>query len=93
MIGTIALDVGDLGELVPDLLDGVEVGHVGHRAAGVEVGEDDLLVGPVRMSADSAMKWTPQKTTNSASRCSAAKRDSPNESPRMSANWITSSRW
>ena len=37
--------------------------------------------GPVRMSADSAMKCTPQKTTNSASCCSAAKRDSPNESP------------
>ena len=49
--------------------------------------------GPVRMSADSAMKWTPQKTTNSASDWSAAMRDSPNESPRASAQAITSSRW
>ncbi len=31
------------------------------------------------------MKWTPQKTTNSASVWSAAMRDSPNESPRASA--------
>ena len=31
-------------ERLPRLLDLVEVGHVGHRAAGVEVGEDDLLV-------------------------------------------------
>ena len=38
------------------------------------------------MSADSAMKCTPQKTTNSASCWSAANRDSPNESPRASAH-------
>ena len=31
---------------------------------------------PVRMSADSAMKWTPQKTMNSAGE-SAASRDRP----------------
>ena len=30
--------------LVPRLLDLVDVGHVGHGAAGVEVGEDDPLV-------------------------------------------------
>ena len=30
---------------VPGGLDGVQVGHVGHRAAGGEVGEDDGLVG------------------------------------------------
>ena len=48
---------------------------------------------PVRMSADSAMKWTPQKTTNSASVCPAAIRESPKESPRASAQAITSSRW
>ena len=45
------------------------------------------------MSADSAMKCTPQKTTNSASDWSAAMRESPKESPRASAHTITSSRW
>ncbi len=49
--------------------------------------------GPVRMSADSAMKWTPQNTTNSASDWSAAMRERPKESPRASAQAITSSRW
>jgi hypothetical protein len=39
------LDVDDRLECLPGLLDRVDVGHVGHRAAGVEVGEDDLLVG------------------------------------------------
>ena len=38
------LDVDDRGQRLPRLLDLVEVGHVGHRAAGVEVGEDHLLV-------------------------------------------------
>ena len=38
------LDVGDRGEVVPALLDLVDVGHVGHGAAGVEVGEDHALV-------------------------------------------------
>ena len=31
-------------ERLPALLDLVDVGHVGHRAAGVEVGEDHALV-------------------------------------------------
>ena len=47
----------------------------------------------VRMSADSAMKCTPQKTMNSASGRAAASLASLNESPVTSANWITSSRW
>ena len=50
------VDVGHLGELLPGLLHRLEVGHVGHRAAGVEVGQDHLLVGAVSTSADSAMK-------------------------------------
>jgi hypothetical protein len=45
------------------------------------------------MSADSAMKWTPQKTMNSASGRSAASFESLKESPVMSAWRITSSRW
>ena len=45
------------------------------------------------MSADSAMKCTPQKTMNSASGRAAASRASLNESPVTSANSITSSRW
>lgn len=49
--------------------------------------------GAVRMSADSAMKWTPQKTMYSASGRAAASRASLNESPVTSANWMTSSRW
>ena len=48
---------------------------------------------PVRTSADSAMKWTPQKTMNSASAWPAASRESPKESPRASAQRMTSSRW
>ncbi len=40
-----AVDVGDGGHLVPGLFDLVEMGHVGHGAARVEVGEDDPLVG------------------------------------------------
>ena len=47
----------------------------------------------VRMSADSAMKCTPQNTMYSASRRSAAVRDRPKESPRASAQRMTSSRW
>ena len=51
-------------------IDVVRVGHIGHRAAGGHVREDDAdLSGFVRMSADSAMKWTPQKRTYSASFC------------------------
>ena len=37
-------DVDDVAERVPRLFDRVDVGHVGHRAAGVQVGEDHLLV-------------------------------------------------
>jgi hypothetical protein len=61
-----------LGQHVPALLDLVEGRHVGHRAAGGEVRQHDGLSGPVRMSADSAMKCTPQKTMNSASGRAAA---------------------
>lgn len=48
---------------------------------------------PVRMSADSAMKCTPQNTMYSASGRAAASRASLKESPVTSANWMTSSRW
>ena len=44
MTGTTFDDVGDRREAFPALLDLVDVGHVGHRAAGVEVGQDDPLV-------------------------------------------------
>ncbi len=56
-------------------------------------GSTTCCVGAVRMSALSAMKCTPQKTTNSASGRAAACCASLNESPVTSANWITSSRW
>ena len=49
--------------------------------------------GRVRMSALSAMKCTPQKTTNSASLCRAAKRDNSKLSPTKSANSTTLSCW
>jgi hypothetical protein len=45
------------------------------------------------MSADSAMKWTPQKTMYGDSGLAAACCASLKESPVTSANWITSSRW
>ena len=47
----------------------------------------------VRMSADSAMKCTPQNTMASASGRCWASTDSRNESPRASAQRMTSSRW
>ena len=47
---------------------------------------------PVRTSADSAMKWTPQKTMSVAP-LSAANRASLKLSPRASAHSMTSSRW
>ncbi len=56
-------------------------------------GRTTFCCGPVRMSADSAMKCTPQKTMNSASGRAAASRASLKESPVTSANSITSSRW
>ena len=67
MTGTTSVGDPGLGHRVPGVLDLRDPGHVGHRAAGGEVGEDHLLRGPVRMSADSAMKCTPQKTMYSAS--------------------------
>ena len=47
----------------------------------------------VKMSADSAMKCTPQNTMNSAELFDAAIFESPNESPRASAKAMTSSCW
>ena len=44
MIGTTRSMSVIAAERLPGLLDLVDVGHVGHRAAGVEVGEDHLLV-------------------------------------------------
>ena len=56
-------------------------------------GSTTVWVSPVRMSADSAMKCTPQKTTHSASGRAAASFASLKESPVTSANSMTSSRW
>ena len=39
-----AVDVGDAADLLPRLLDRLDVGHVGHRAAGVQVGQEHLLM-------------------------------------------------
>ena len=44
VIGTTRSIVGDAGDLLPRFLDLVDVGHVGHRATGVQVGEDHPLV-------------------------------------------------
>ena len=49
--------------------------------------------GAERMSADSAMKWTPQKTMKSASGRVVASCASLKESPVKSACRMTSSRW
>ena len=59
-------------------------------------GRTTVVVSGVRMSADSAMKCTPQNTTYAASWASvrlAASRASLKLSPVASANWMTSSRW
>ena len=45
VIGTIRSMSVTSAERLPGLLHLVDVGHVGHRAAGVEVGQDHLLVG------------------------------------------------
>jgi hypothetical protein len=50
-------------------------------------GRSTCCFGPVRMSAVSAMKWTPQKTMNSASSTWDASTERPYESPVRSANW------
>ncbi len=39
------VDVDHRGQIVPGLLDLVDVGHVGHGAAGVQVRQQDLLLG------------------------------------------------
>ena len=44
-------------------------------------GSTTRCASPVRMSALSAMKWTPQKTTYSIPFCAAAKRESSKLSP------------
>ena len=56
-------------------------------------GSTTVWASAVRMSADSAMKCTPQKTTHSASGRAAASLASLKESPVTSANSMTSSRW
>ena len=45
MTGTTRSTSVDRRQRLPGLLDGVDVGHVGHGAPGVEVGQDHLLVG------------------------------------------------
>lgn len=59
----------------------------------VMFGRTTICFAEVRMSALSAMKWTPQNTMNFACGVCAARRASLNESPVSSANWIISSRW
>ena len=56
-------------------------------------GSTTCWLSDVRMSADSAMKCTPQNRMYSASGRAAASRASLNESPVTSAKSMTSSRW
>jgi len=63
------------------------------KDAAARSGRITFWFGEVKMSADSAMKCTPQKTMNSASGRAAASLASLYESPVTSANAITSSRW
>ena len=94
MIGTSRSMSVTPAERVPRLLDLVDVGHVGHRAAGVEVGEDHLLVvggehvGRLGHEVDAA------EDDVARPRAAAGRaRDSRKESPRASAQRMTSSRW
>ena len=41
MTGVTSLDVDHLGQLLPAVFDLLDLGHVGHRAAGRQVGQDD----------------------------------------------------
>ena len=77
---------------LPGLLDRVEVGHVGHGAAGVEVGKDHLLVGRGQDVGGLGHEVDPAEDHELGVAGAAASRDSPNESPRASAQRITSSR-
>ena len=89
-----ALDVDDALEHLPRLLDLIDVGHVGHRAAGVEVGEDHLLVvagedvgrlgHEVHAAEDDVVGLVVLLGEDRASL---------NESPRASAHLMTSWRW
>ena len=81
-------------ELLPGVLDLVDRGHVGHRAAGGEIGQDDALVSAVedigrfRHEMNAA-----EHDVGRPGGCSAAKRASLKESPRRSAQRMTSGRW
>ena len=89
-------DVGDAGvlERVPGVLD-LRAGRPCRPSSSRRPGRagSPAAAGAVRMSADSAMKCTPQNTMYSASGRPAASRASLKESPVTSANSITSSRW
>ena len=93
-MGTTRLDVGDPGQLLPGLLHLVDVGHVGHGAAGVEVGQEHLLVVPgqdVGRLGHEVHAAEDDELGLGAGRPPV--RESPKESPRASAQRMTSSRW
>ena len=95
------VDVGDRDdrvdaiavELLPADLEMVGISHVGHRAAGGEVGEDHLLV---RRAQDVGALGHEVHAAEDDEVGGGARGDCArerNESPMRSANLITSSRW
>ena len=62
MTGT-TLSAMPAGQRVPGASTWGEAGHVGHRAPGGEIGEDDLLARSGEDVGGLAMKCTPQNTT------------------------------
>jgi len=74
------------------LFDSLDVGHVGHRAAGIQVGEQHLLVGLGEDVGRFGHEVHAAKDDEVGLRASAAMRDRPKESPRTSAQAMTSSR-
>ena len=77
--------------MLPNLAAGCSMSDMEQPAA--RLGRMTFWCGALRISAASAMKWTPQKMMYSASGRSAAHCASLKLSPRTSANSMTSSRW
>jgi hypothetical protein len=86
------LDVDDLAERLPGLLDLSMSAMSAIEQPALRSGRITCWWSPVRMSADSAMKCTPQNTMYSAWGA-LGEHGQPEESPRASAQRMTSSRW
>ena len=95
LLAAVGREVGaeDVVELFPAVGDGVEVGHVGHGAAGGEVGEDDGLVGAGEHVGGLGHEVDAAEDDGFGVGRVRAALASWKESPTKSAYWMISSRW